>query len=245
MTINEFTAYLKNTVTDEMFEALVLDCIKYQHQILFCHIGADGNKIYSLQDTSFGNEYYLIIDTSQSVDRDAYDVDKYMIASKDEETLFLLANNIWGEQPRNTPANARCLLPFLNQLDSCPIEFFNHTCVDFSEHIDEKVQNEHDEYKRYMEGLYDKCVDAATKTLIQEEYLLSKEDWNRKTKKIKLTGAKGENRVCECYLHAVNGCVFFTVKSPFNMLHYHLTDETDIPLLADRIVEMIKSKKPF
>lgn len=245
MTLAEFNHYLKEIITDAMFESLVLDYIKKQYQICACNIDKLGNKEYTLQDSFVGDEYYLIINPTNAKVYKNLSLDKYMIANKDEATLFLLANHIWNEQPKNIPANARCLLSFVNKISDNPIVQFHYKCMDFAKRIDNVVKNKYNESKRYIENLYDKCVDETIKLLIQENYLLNEKDWNRKNHKIKLTGEKGENRVCECYVNSGMGCVFFTAKDPYYPLHYYLNDENDIPLLSNQIFQLIKEKRTF
>lgn len=245
MDFQEYITYLQNIVTDEMFESLVLDYLKNQYQILFCNMDEFGNKKYTIQDTFMGDTYYVIVNPSDKKALDHYALDKYMIASMDEATLFLLANHIWGQQPKKIPANARCLLPFLNELNDRPSAYFDYTCIDFAERINTIVDNSFEKYKQYVEDLYDKCVAETIKRLIQDEYLSDEKDWNRKTNTIKLTGTNGENRICECYVNAGIGCVFFTVNEPFYPMHYYLTDEKDVPLLADQIVQVLKEKRVF
>ena len=243
MTLIEFNRYLEENVTDEMFESLILDYLKNEYQILSCNIGT--NKIYTLQDVFVGDQYYLIVNIAKGKLPENISLDKYMVASKDQVTLFLLANHIWGKQPREVPANVRNILPFVNNIDDNPAAFFDCSCVDFTERIGELVEKKFHEYQQNVVKLYDKCVDETIKILIQEQYISAAKDWNKKTHKIKLTGAKGENRICECYVSLGNGCVFFTVKEPYYPLHYYLNDEKDIPLVAAQIVQVIKEKRTF
>ncbi len=244
MTLIEFNNYLKENVTDEMFESLVLDCLKIHYLIRGCNIDENGNKKYTLQDSFVGDEYFLIINLSKTI-YENYSSDKYIIANKDEETLFCLANHIWGEQPRMIPVNARGLLAFVNKISDNPTAYFKCNYEDFDKKTNDVVKFKFNERKQYIEELYNKCVAETIKRLIQEEYLLSEKDWNRKNNKIKLAGTKGENRVCECYVNAGIGCVFFTVKEPYYPLHYYLIDENDIPILANQIVQLIKEKRAF
>lgn len=241
MTLVQFNNYLKENITDEMFESLVLDFLKIRYLIRGCNIDESGNKKYTLQDSFVGDEYFLIINLSKTK-YENYSPDKYIIANKDEETLFCLANHIWGEQPRKVPLNTRRLLEFVNKIDDNPKAYFKCNYEDFTKKTNDIVQCKYNEHKQYIEELYNKCVDEIIKLLIQEGYLLSKNDWK---KTIRLTGEKGENRICECYISSRIDCVFFTVKEPFYPLHYYLTDENDIPILANQIVQLIKEKRAF
>ena len=243
MTLIEFNNFLKENVTDEMFESLVLDCLNVRYLIRGCCIDKNGNKKYTLQDSFVGDEYFLIINLSNAT-YENLSPDKYIIANKDEETLFCLANHIWDEQPRKVPCNARSLLSFVNILSDNPRAYFNCNYQDFTAKTDAVVQCKYNEHKQYIEELYDRCLTETIKRLIKEKYLLCEKDWNRKTNKIKLTGINGENRVCECYVNAV-GCVFFSVKEPYYPLHYYLTDENDIPVFANLIVQVLKEKSTF
>lgn len=245
MTLAQFNNYLKENITDEMFESLVLDYLKDMYEIRACKIDGFGNKEYTLQDSFVGDEYYLIINLDNAKMSKNYSFDKYMIANKDEATLFLLANHIWGEQPRLIPVNARCLLSFVNKISDNPTAYFGCRYADFAERINNLVKNNYSEREQYIEELYNKCVDKTIALLMQEGYLSSEKDWNRKNHKIKLTGEKGENRACECYVCSGTGCVFFTAKDPYYPLHYYLNNEKDIPLLANQIVQLIKEKRTF
>lgn len=244
MTLTEFNCYLEQNITAEVFESLVLDYLKDEYQILSCNID-EYNKTYALQDVFVGDQYYLIVNPEKDKLPETFSLDKYMIANKEQATLFLLANHIWGKQPKNVPANARNLLLFVNKLDDNPASVFDCSCVDFAERISELVEKKYSEYKAYIEELYDKCIDETIEMLMQEQYISAAKDWNRKTNKIKLTGINGENRTCECYVNSGIGCVFFTVKDPYYPLHYYLNNEKDIPLLATQIVQAIKEKRTF
>lgn len=245
MTLLEFNNYSKENVTNEMFESLVLDYLKNKYRTLLCDIDEFGNKKYTLQDNFMGDTYYLIINPSNTKVIDNYASDKYMIAKKDEATLFLLVNHICGELPRKIPENSRCLLPFVNQLGDNPIAFFRYKCTDFAKKINDLVDEKIRNHKQYIEKLYEKCVKETAKQLVQEGYLLSEKDWSKKNRRIKLTGKNGENRICECQVNFGIGCVFFTTIEPFYPMHYYITDENDIPKLANQIVQIIKERRTF
>lgn len=236
--MEQFNSYLKENVSDEMFEALALDYIKHSYQILSCDIN-DGIKKYTLQDIKMGMEFFLLIDNESKIDKTQYSADKYMIATKDTETLFLLANRIWGQRPKYVPIYARRLLPFLEQLNDKPAYYFDHRCISFSEHIDGIVEAHHKEYKKQMTELYEKLVDYAVKALLKIGYLLSENDWNRKTGNIKLMNAKGKLRYCHC--HLMDGYVYFSVKSPCKNFLCYPNDEKDITIITDKIIDLIKN----
>ncbi len=242
MNVTEFNNYLKENITDEMFESLVLFYLSRRYRICACHRNKQGNKEYTLQDVFVGDTYFLILNFSGSDISGNYPLDQYMIANKDEATLFFLANRIWEQMPKHLPANARCLLPFLHQIDDNPCCYFHRDCECFDDRIDGLVKDKFKKYRKYIEQLYKQCVDETGKLLVQEGYLLREKDWNGK-KKFKLTGEKGENRVCEISIDAGIGCVCFQINKPFCLIHYYLIDEQDIPLLAEQILRVIKD--PF
>ena len=83
------------------------------------------------------------------------------------------------------PVNARGLLAFVNKISDNPMAYFKCNYEDFDKKTNDVVQLKFNERKQYIEELYNKCVAETIKRLIQEEYLLSEKDWNRKNNKIK------------------------------------------------------------
>ena len=243
MTIKRFDQYLNENITDEMFEALVLDYLKEHFTILACNIDNQKNKCYTLQDNFVGDAYSLIISTTNTTAYNNLPEDKYMIANKNKHTLKLLVAHACRELPlKKTPYNVRNLLIAIKENYS---DFLFSEGPSFAEKINNIVERKYKAYEKYIADLYDAVIKETIKLLIFEVYLANEKDWNTRTGKIKLTGVKGENRICECRISLGIGCVYFTVKDPFYPLHYYIKNENDIVILANEIVNLIKEKRLF
>ena len=91
MTLKEFNTFLEEGTTNETFESLVLYHIQDDnYMITGCNTNSQGNKIYTIQDSRVGNEYYLILDFLNKVKETDYPQDKYMIAKKELKTIYFL-----------------------------------------------------------------------------------------------------------------------------------------------------------
>ena len=245
MKYNELIKILKEKVTDDMFETLVMNKFFYTRsfKVLNCEVAFDNLKIYKLQEWITGEEYYLIINPScKECNKNLFPDDKYMIANKDEDTLFYLVNELNGASHKDFPMELRWLIPVLDDFEEDKSTARQHIHYRFTDKIEKNVTQEHRAYAEKQKKLFDKAMDCAIAKLLEEKYIVSKEDWNKKTGKIKLTGEKGENRICRwgfvppCY-------VAFTVKEPSNIFNMIFNDENDIPEYVEKVIEIIKSKK--
>lgn len=245
MKYNELIKILKEKVTDDMFETLVMNKFFYTRsfKVLNCEVAFDNLKIYKLQEWITGEEYYLIINPScKECNKNLFPDDKYMIANKDEDTLFYLANELNGASHKDFPMELRWLIPVLDNFEEDKSTARQHIHYRFTDKIEKNVTQEYRAYAEKQKKLFDKAMDCAIAKLLEEKYIVNKEDWNKKTGKIKLTGEKGENRICRwgfvppCY-------VAFTVKEPSNIFNMIFNDENDIPEYVEKVIEIIKSKK--
>lgn len=248
MKYNELIKILKEKVTDDMFETLVMNKFFYTRsfKVLNCEVVFDNLKIYKLQEWITGEEYYLIINPScKECNKNLFPDDKYMVANKDEDTLFYLANELNGASHKDFPMEVRWLIPVLEDFEENRCQAVsNHNYFKFDRKVEEIVIKSRRENTKRLEGLFDKAIDYAIEKLKDEKYITNKEDWNKKTGKIKLTGEKGKNRTCYC---AFNSTVYlnFVVKEPYDMFQMHLNSENDIPIFAEKVIEIIKSQKNF
>lgn len=245
MKYNELIKILKEKVTDDMFETLVMNKFFYTRsfKVLNCEVTFDNLKIYKLQEWITSEEYYLIINPScKECNKNLFPDDKYMIANKDEDTLFYLVNELNGASHKDFPMELRWLIPVLDDFEEDKSTARQHIHYRFTDKIEKNVTQEHRAYAEKQKKLFDKAMDCAIAKLLEEKYIVNKEDWNKKTGKIKLTGEKGENRICRwgfvppCY-------VAFTVKEPSNIFNMIFNDENDIPEYVEKVIEIIKSKK--
>ncbi len=245
MNHGELIKILKEEVTDDMFEALVMNNVFCSRlcKIVSCDTNFDSLKIYTIQEHRMGKEFYVVINhTCKKLDKNLFPDDKYMIANKDEDTLFYVANELNGRPHKNFPINLCWLIPILEDFEEDKSTARQHIHYRFTDKIEKNVTQEYRAYAEKQKKLFDKAMDCAIAKLLEEKYIVSKEDWNKKTGKIKLTGEKGENRICRwefvppCY-------VAFTVKEPSNIFNMIFNDENDIPEYVEKVIEIIKSKK--
>ena len=102
MTLKEFNIFLKEGTTYEMFKALVLYHIQDNYMITGCNTNSQGDKIYTIQDSWVGNEYYLILDFSNKIKDADYPQEKYMIAKKELKTISMNRWNFSSEREMST-----------------------------------------------------------------------------------------------------------------------------------------------
>lgn len=244
MKYDELIKILKEEVTDDMFEALVMNDVFCSRLcgIVSCETNFDNLKIYTLHEQSIGKEIYLVINPScKNLDKNLFPDDKYMIANKDEDTLFYLANQLNGRPHKNFPVNLCWLIPILEDFEEDRQTAEKYIRYRFTDKIEKDVRQEYKVLGRKQEKLFDKAIDCAVSRLIEEKYLLSEKNWNKKTGRIKLTGEKGENRTCRC--NFVPLCyVDFSVKKQHKIFNMIFNNEKDIPKFVENVMKVIKDK---
>ena len=243
MTLKEFNTFLEKYATNEMFESLVLYHIRDTYMVTGCCTNTQGYKTYVIQDLRVGNKYYLIIDFSNNIKEGEYPQEKYMIARKDLKTIYFLIKELPTYRDEKIPANCRDILHFLKQSGMENSKFLKSKGTDFTKHIDKLVAEQFEQFQTSMDGLYHKFVDKMIEQLFKTEYILEANDWNRKTGKIKLTGANGKNRVCKSRFHTGVGYVFFNIEKPYDHILQYLTEEKDVDLLVTKILKMLRNQK--
>ena len=142
MKYDELIKILKEKVTDDMFEALVMNKIFYSlvFKVLACDTSFDNLKIYTIQEHRTGKEFYVVINhTCKKLDKNLFPDDKYMIANKDEDTLFYLANELNGRPHKNFPVNLRWLIPILEDFEEDFEDDFEDESAD-AEEIKEQIK---------------------------------------------------------------------------------------------------------
>ena len=242
MTLKEFNTFLEEGTTNETFESLVLYHIKDNYMIIGCNTNSQGNKIYTIQDSWVGNEYYLILDFLNKVKETDYPQDKYMIAKKELKTIYFLVNRLATHRDEKIPANCRGISHILKQGHMENSKFLDSKGNDFTKHIDNIVAERYESFKSVNERLYNKFIDKMIDRLLENKYITETKDWNRKTGKIKLSGSSGKDRICKSHFHSGVGYVTFNIDKPFNHILQYLTEEKDIDVLVEKILKMLKNK---
>jgi hypothetical protein len=243
MTLKEFNTFLEEGTTNEMFESLVLYHIQDDnYMIKGCNTNSQGDKIYAIQDSWVGNEYYLILDFLNKVKETDYPQDKYMIAKKDLKTIYFLVNRLAIYSDKNIPANCRCISYIVKQAGLGNSKFLDSKGNDFTKHIDNIVAEQYKQFKSANERLYYKFTDKMIDRLLEDKYISEAKDWNRKTGKIKLSGSSGKDRICKSHFHSGVGYVTFNIDKPYDHILEYLTEEKDIDVLVEKILKMLKNK---
>ena len=242
MTLKEFNTFLEEGTTNETFESLVLYHIKDNYMIIGCNTNSQGNKIYTIQDSWVGNEYYLILDFLNKVKETDYPQDKYMIAKKELKTIYFLVNRLATHRDEKIPANCRGISHVLKQGHMENSKFLDSKGNDFTKHIDNIVAERYESFKSVNERLYNKFIDKMIDRLLENKYITETKDWNRKTGKIKLSGPNSNERICKSHFHSGVGYVTFNIDKPFNHILQYLTEEKDIDVLVEKILKMLKNK---
>lgn len=242
MTLKEFNTFLEEGTTNETFESLVLYHIQDDnYMITGCNTNSQGNKIYTIQDSWVGNEYYLILDFANKIKETDYPQDKYMIAKKELKTIYFLVNRLAIHRDEKIPANCKDISHVLKQGHMENSKFLDSKGNDFTKHIDNIVTERYEQFTSTNERLYYKFTDKMIDKLLENKYITETKDWNRKTGKIKLSGPSGNDRICKSHFHSGVGYVFFNVEKPYDHILQYLTEEKDIDVLVEKILKMLKS----
>lgn len=237
MTLKEFNTFLEKGITNETFESLVLYHIQDNYMTTGCNTNSQGNKIYTIQDSWVGNEYYLILYFLDEIKDTDYPQDKYMIAKKELKTIYFLVNllAIYGDE--RIPANCRVISHVVKQGHLENSKFLDSKGDDFTKHIDNIVAERNEQFKASNERLYYKFTDKMIDRLLENEYINEAKDCNRKNGKIKLSGPSGNERICKSYFHSGVGYVFFNIEKPYDHILQYLTEEKDIDVLVEKNIK--------
>lgn len=244
---------IKEQVTDDMFETLVLDMIfdcifdDYDVKVLGCDTTFDNIKIYTLIIKFMSKEVYLVINPDcKTLDENLFPDDKYMIANKDRATLASLLNHINHCSYDDVPDNIKWLIPVLSDFNKEELKkianFYCYSALKNFYKFHGVLSENHSEYYEKLKKLFYKAEDYTIEKLIEEKYMNSKKDWNKTTGEIKLTGEKGGNLTCYCSSPTEN-YVNFIVLKPCNPFQVFLTPKSNIERFAEEIVTIIKAVK--
>jgi hypothetical protein len=206
-----------------------------------CNTNSQGDKIYTIQDSWVGNEYYLILDFLNEIKDADYPQDKYIIAKKELKTIYFLVNRLAIYSDKKIPANCRGISHILKQGHMENSKFLDSKGNDFTKHIDNIVAERYEQFESANERLYYKFTDKMIDRLLENKYITETKNWNRKTGKIKLSGPNGNERICKSHFHSGVGYVFFNVEKPYDHILHYLTEEKDIDVLVEKILKMLKS----
>ena len=218
MTLGEFHKILKETITNEMFEALMLNVWVSgpweNYRVMGCDIQPYG-KIYRLQDNRAGDAYRLVFPTAGAALPDAPALEQCIVAEKNEVTLFTLADHLWrvGQMGAGmVPYNCRQLWHFLSALDRRPETFFWHRCANLTGKADKMVSNRVTEELHRGWELLRQCFDRAAGILLDKEFLTSKNDWDTRDYLIDLSGKKAKARMVEYSAGIRGGFLRFHIR---------------------------------
>lgn len=160
MKYNELIKILKEKVSDDMFESLALNLIfnMRNFKIVLCDVTYEDLKIYTLQDWRMGKEYYLVINpTCKMLNTSLFPDDKYMIANKDEGTLFYLVNELNGAPHKEYPDNLRWLIPVLTDYEEDKLTaIMNHSIYRFTKKVSDSLECDYKDYQNEYKELYSK-----------------------------------------------------------------------------------------
>lgn len=124
-----FCQHLQETVTEEMFEAMVLCATSKWWLIIGTEKVVLPIHIYRLTNPTIGKHQKMIINYNNiRLHEDAYSEKDYIIASKTDENLFYLANRLSAIKRWRVPT---CLLPLYDEIQQSyphPAVYFDHPC---------------------------------------------------------------------------------------------------------------------
>ena len=124
-----FCQHLQDSVTEEMFEAMVLCAISGRWLVIGTEKVVLPIHIYRLTNPTIGKHQKMIINYNNiRLHEDAYSEKDYIIASKTDENLFYLANRLSAIKRWRVPT---CLLPLYDEIQQSyphPAVYFDHPC---------------------------------------------------------------------------------------------------------------------
>ena len=180
--------HLQETVTEEMFEAMVLCAISGRWLVIGTEKVVLPIHVYRLTNPTIGKHQKMIINYNNiRLREDAYSEKDYIIANKTDENLFYLANRLSAIKRWRVPT---CLLPLYDEIRETtqsyphPSGYFAHTCK--NHFLDLPIQEIEAECKHWSEQRhtwYQQVIDALI-PLLKEQYNYVKTEkdplWARK-----------------------------------------------------------------
>ncbi len=179
-TYEMFCQHLHETVTEEMFEVMVLCAVSKwwlvigTAQDLPLHI-----KIYHLTNPSIGKFQKMILNYNNTdLPNESYSKVKYLIADKTNENLFYLANRLSAIKRWRVPA---CLLPLYDEIQQSypdPSVYFDHTCENhFLDAAIQELKAECENWGQQRRAWYQRVVDDLLLLLKERyDYVVMKKD---------------------------------------------------------------------
>lgn len=166
-----FCQHLQDSVTEEMFEAMVLCAISGRWLVIGTEKVVLPIHIYRLTNPTIGKHQKMIINYNNiRLHEDAYSEKDYIIASKTDENLFYLANRLSAIKRWRVPT---CLLPLYDEIQQSyphPSRYFAHKCE--NHFLDLPIQEIEAECKHWSEQRrtwYQQVIDALM-PLLKEQY---------------------------------------------------------------------------
>lgn len=124
-----FCRHLQDSVTEEMFEAMVLCAISGRWLVIGTENIILPIQIYRLTNPAIGKHQKMIINYHNThLHEDSYSEKDYIIANKTDENLFYLANRLSAIKRWRVPP---CLLPLYDEMQQSyptPSVYFDHPC---------------------------------------------------------------------------------------------------------------------
>ena len=166
-----FCQHLQETVTEEMFEAMVL-CATSQWWLV---VGTEDTtlhiRIYRLTNPTIGKPQKLIINYhSVPLCDDVYSENDYTIATKTDENLFFLADSLSRMNRWCVPS---CLLPLYDEMKQSyphPSGYFAHKCEKhFLDLAIQEIEAECNLWTAQRHTWYQQVIDALL-PLLKEHY---------------------------------------------------------------------------
>lgn len=169
-----FCQHLQETVTEEMFEAMVLCATSKWWLVVGTEKVVLPIHIYRLTNPTIGKHQKMIINYNNiRLHEDAYSEKDYIIASKTDENLFFLADRLSYMKRWCVPP---CLLPLYDEIRETtqsyphPSGCFAHTCKNhFLDLAIQKIEAECNHWSDQRQAWYQQVVDALF-PLLREQY---------------------------------------------------------------------------
>ena len=166
-----FCQHLQETVTEEMFEAMVLCAISGRWLVIGTEKVVLPIHVYRLTNPTIGKYQKMIINYNNiRLHEDAYSEKDYIIANKTDENLFYLANRLSAIKRWRVPT---CLLPLYDEIQQSyphPAVYFDHPCKNhFLDAAIQQLKAECEKWTQQRRIWYQQIVDDLL-LLLKERY---------------------------------------------------------------------------
>lgn len=244
MTLEQFYDYLHETVTDEMFEALVLQVVQRFGTVVCQQVEQSAPKVYTILSIRTGEEYSLLINpANEPIDTSIYTEQNSMNAVKNNDNLYFLAIDLYRTSPREVPGCARELCAFVNQFDEPPIKHFQHGCkMYFSKSIERQIEKKDKDLREQWHEAFEEYVTAAIRRLENcDHHFVFDTDWDYNHVEIRFSDGIVSPSAYEISLmHDMLYVKSLDTENSDGYLFYHITDTSTANTFVEKALTFFK-----